>query len=172
MSVTLNPNVSFTSYRIPDSVAEKAREQAKAENNTLLLDVLDKSSFEADKSEKAADAKTKGPGKLKRGIASIAKFFTATEEITKGTAKGAVYGTMTGFGCLAAGWLFGALPKGLKKGGSLKEVFKSPLKSMGTTAKVISALATIGVATYHIIRGKLKANQRNAFVDQKLNMNK
>lgn len=169
MAVNFNPNVSFTSYRIPDDVAEKAREQAKAENNTLMLEVLDKSSFEKDKT---ASKKNKEPGKFRKGLASIAKFFTATEEITKGTAKGAVYGTMTGFGCLAAGWLFGALPKGLKKGGSLKETFKHPIKSMGTTAKVISGLAAASVAVYHIVKGKLQANQRNAFVDQKLNLYK
>lgn len=169
MSVSLNPNINFTSYRLPDSVVEKAKEQAKAENNTLAMSVLDQCQFEADK-KGATDKHEKKPGKLKKAIASVAKFFTATEEITKGTAKGAVYGTMTGIGCLAAGWLFNALPKGFKKGGSLKQVFKQPLKSMSTPVKVVSALAAAGVAVYHVIRGKLQANQRNAFVDQKLRM--
>ena len=52
----------------------------------------------------------------------------------------------------------------------MKEVFKNPMKSMGTPAKVIAGLATAGVVAYHIIRGKMQANQRNAFVDQKLNI--
>ena len=120
MAVDFNPSVSFTSYKISDEAAKKAREKATAENNTQVLELLDQCSFEADNNAR----EEKKAGKFKRGIASIAKFFTATEEITKGTAKGAVYGTMTGAACLAAGWLFGALPKGFKKGGSLKEVFK------------------------------------------------
>lgn len=169
MSVSLNPNINFTSYRLPDSVVEKAKEQAKAENNTLAMNILNQCRFEADKSS-SDEKQKKEPGKLRKGLASIAKFFTATEEITKGTAKGAVYGTMTGIGCLAAGWLFNALPKGFKKGGSLKQVFKQPIKSMSTPVKIVAGLAAAGVAAYHIIRGKLMANQRNAFVDQKLRM--
>ena len=166
MAVDFNPSVSFTSYKISDEAAKKARDKATAENNTQVLELLDQCSFEADNNAQ----EEKKAGKFKRGIASIAKFFTATEEITKGTAKGAVYGIMTGAACLAAGWLFGALPKGFKKGGSLKEVFKNPMKSMGAPAKVIAGLATAGVVAYHIIRGKMQANQRNAFVDQKLNI--
>ena len=158
MAVDFNPSVSFTSYKISDEAAKKAREKATAENNTQVLELLDQCSFEADNNAQ----EEKKAGKFKRGIASIAKFFTATEEITKGTATGAA--------CLAAGWLVGALPKGFKKGGSLKEVFKNPMKSMGTPAKVIAGLATAGVVAYHIIRGKMQANQRNAFVDQKLNI--
>ena len=169
MSVSLNPNINFTSYRLPDSVVEKAKEQAKAENNTLAMNILNQCRFEADKSS-SDEKQKKEPGKLRKGLASIAKFFTATEEITKGTAKGAVYGTMTGVGCIIAGWLFDALPKGLKKGGSLKNTFKHPIKSIGTPAKIISGLAAVGVAVYHIIKGKLQANQRNAFVDQKLRL--
>lgn len=169
MAVTFNSGINFTSYKMPDNVAEQARTQAKAENNTLMLDVLDKCTFEAD--DKKADKKEKEPGKLRKGLASIAKFFTATEEITKGTAKGAVYGTMTGIGCLMAGWLFDALPKGFKKNGSLKNTFRHPIKSISKPAKIVSGLAAAGVAVYHVIRGKLQANQRNAFVDQKLRMN-
>ena len=98
MSVSLSPNINFTSYRLPDSVVEKAKEQAKAENNTLAMNILNQCRFEADKSS-SDEKQKKEPGKLRKAIASVAKFFTATEEITKGTAKGAVYGTMTG-----AGW--------------------------------------------------------------------
>ena len=38
MAVSLNSNVNFTSYRLPDNVVEKAREQAKAEKTRLLPD--------------------------------------------------------------------------------------------------------------------------------------
>ena len=52
----------------------------------------------------------------------------------------------------------------------MKQVFKQPIKSMSTPVKIVAGLAAAGVATYHIIKGKLMANQRNAFVDQKLRM--
>lgn len=170
MAVNLNPNVSFTSYRISDDLVNKAREQAKAENNTLLLNVLDQCEFEGNKDQTEKQAKK--PSAFKRGIAGIAKFYTAMSEITKGIFKGTVYGSMTGIGIMSAGWLFGALPNGFKKGGSLIETFKHPIKSVGKPAKITAAICSIGVAAYHIVRGKLHANQRNAFVDQKLNIQK
>ena len=105
----------------------------------------------------------------KNFVANIAKFFTATEEITKGTAKGAVYGTMTGIGVMAAGWLFNTLPKGFKKGNSLKDVFAHPIKHINKGIKISAGISTVAVAAYHVIRGKLQANQRSAFIDQKLN---
>lgn len=168
MPVDFNPNVSFTSYRISEEVANKAREQAKAENNALLLEVLDQCEFEGDNAR--VDTPEKKSGAFKRGIAGIAKAFTATQEITKGLFKGAVYGSMTGLGVMVGSWLFGALPKGFKKEGSLIETFKHPVKSISKPAKIVAGVATAAVAAFHIIRGKLHANQRNAFVDQKLNV--
>ena len=48
MAVDFNPSVSFTSYKISDEAAKKAREKATAENNTQVLELLDQCSFEAD----------------------------------------------------------------------------------------------------------------------------
>lgn len=162
MTVGLNPNIKFSGYYFSDEKMEKLRKQAK--NNPEMLAVLNEAKPEEFKSEQP-----KKKNKFKNRLASVAKFFTATEEITKGTAKGAVYGTMTGVGVMLGGWLFGALPKGFKKGNSLKAVFKNPVASISKSSKITAGLAAVGVAAYHIIRGKLMANQRNAFVDQKLN---
>lgn len=164
MAVSLNPNLSFTGYNISDDKMKELKEQAK--ENPRMLALLD----EAKPDEYTSDNKPQKKQKFKRGIASIAKFFTATEEITKGTAKGAVYGSMTGIGVMAAGWLLGALPNGFKHGNSLKEVFKHPIKSISKSTKLTAGLAALGVAGYHIVKGKLQANQRNAFVDQKLRL--
>lgn len=106
---------------------------------------------------------------FKNRIASIAKFFTATEEITKGTAKGAIYGTLTGGLIMAGGWLFGALPKGLKKGNSLIKVFKHPYQVISSKTKITASIAAAGIAIYHIIRGNMQANLHKAFIDKKLN---
>ncbi len=162
MAVGLNPNINFSGYNISDENMQKLKNQAK--NNPEMLAILENA-----KSDEFKTEQPKQKNKFKNGLASIAKFFTATEEITKGTAKGAVYGTMSAVGVMLGGWLFGALPKGFKKGNSLKAVFKNPIASISKSTKITAGLAAAGVVAYHIIRGKLMANQRNAFVDQKLN---
>lgn len=164
MPVNFNPNLSFTSYRLSDETVNQARENAKASNNALLTEVLDKCEYVNDKKAQ------KEPGKFKKGIAKIAKFFTTMSEWAKGIVKGIGYGGMTAVGVLAAGWLFDAFPKGFKKGNSLKETFKHPIKVIGKPAKITAGVAAVAVGAYHIIRGLLQANQRKAFVDQKLNI--
>lgn len=162
MAVGLNPN--FTGYKLSDKAMTELKGQAK--DNPEMLSLLN----EAEPVDEYQSSKPKKQHKFKKGLASIAKFFTATEEITKGTAKGAVYGTMSGIGIMAAGWLLGSLPQGFKKGNSLEEVFKHPIKSISKSTKLTAGLAALGVAVYHIVKGKLQANQRNAFVDQKLKL--
>lgn len=171
MALTINPNVSFTGYTISDDNAEKIKKQMNEDAvNPQIIEAFEASlekQPKADTVEKQEAPKKKKT--LKERIASVAKFFTATEEITKGTAKGAVYGTMSGLGMMALNWLFVSLPKGFKKGNSLKETFKHPVKSISKGGKVASAVVGAAVLVYHIVKGKLQANQRNAFVDQKLN---
>ena len=107
---------------------------------------------------------------FKNKIASIAKFFTSTEEITKGTAKGAIYGTLTGALIMAFGW-FKALPKGFKKGNSIIKVFKHPFQVISSKTKITAGITAAGIAAYNIVKGFLQANQRRAFIDQKLRNN-
>jgi len=164
MTLGINPN--FTGYKISDETMFKLK--VHAQDNTEMLELLNQAE---PIDEFTPNEKKKEKSGLKQKIASVAKFFTATEEITKGTAKGAVYGTMTGMGVMLAGWLLGALPQGFKKGNSLKKVFTHPVKSLSTSTKLTAALATAGVAVYHIVKGNLQANQRKAFVDQKLKNN-
>lgn len=173
MVIGISPRISFKSaFKISDENVDKIRKQMQDSNvSEQLLDTFNSSLEklpELDSSDKK-DAPAKKKKTLKERIASVAKFFTATEEITKGTAKGAVYGTMTGIGMMALNWLFVSLPKGFTKKGSLKETFKHPIKSISKGGKIASAVVGAGVLAYHIVRGKLQANQRNAFVDQKLN---
>ena len=107
-------------------------------------------------------------GGFREDLSKIAKFFTTLSEMTKATVKGAGYGALTGTVFASGFWLFKALPKGFKKGQSLKNVFKHPLKSIGTKGKIISGAAALLVAAGHIINGKLKSNQRTANVDHQL----
>lgn len=101
-------------------------------------------------------------------IANVAKFFATTTEMVSGTFKGVGYGAATGGSILGVSWLFGALPKGFRKGGSLKEVCKNPIKSISTKSKVIAGIAAVGVLAAHIVVAKLNANQKTANIDHQL----
>ena len=116
------------------------------------------------------DSFSKQSNGMKEDIGKIAKFFTTLSEMTKATIKAVGYGAATAGTFLAGSWLFGALPKGFKKGNSLWNTIKHPLKSISTKAKVITGLATAVVAGYHLVKGKLTANQRTANVDHQLNI--
>lgn len=107
---------------------------------------------------------------LKESIGNIAKAFVTMGEMTKGALKGFVYGSATGIAFLGGSWMFDALPKGFRKGGSLKEVCKNPFKSVSTKGKVLAGVAALAVATYQVVAAKLKTNQRTANVDHQLNI--
>lgn len=169
MSVGFNSNIiNFKSSNIseekPPLHNEKLLNEPAADNKILESDHM--GSFELAQEHKPDNKKT-----FKQKLASIAKFFTATEEITKGTAKGAIYGTLAGGTIMGAGWLFGALPRGFKKGNSLVQVFKHPFKAISSKTKITAGITAIGIAAYHIVRGNLQANLHKAFIDKKLNNN-
>lgn len=146
MQVNFNPQIAFKSQTV----------QPQAETSVVVTTKPTKpDSF-------------KKSGSVKEDIGKAAKFFTTLSEMTKAGVKAVGYGAVTVAAGLSCGWLFGALPRGFKKGNSLKQVFKQPLKSISTKAKVLTGLATAVVAGYHIIKGKLSANQRTANVDHQL----
>ena len=155
MKVGFNPNVTFCSAsEVQPSVAEKPNSSAQKNDEVTLSD---KNVAQGNKKKTCRNF-----------IANVAKFFATTTEMVKGTFKGAGYGVATGGGILAVGWLFGALPQGFRKGGSLKEVCKNPIKSIGTKTKVGAAVATVAVLAGHVIAAKLKANQKTADIDHQL----
>ena len=88
----------------------------------------------------------------------------------EGTAKGAIYGTLTGGLIMAFGW-FKAIPQGFKKGNSIIKVFKHPFQVIGSKTKITAGITAVGIAAYNIVKGFLQANQRRAFIDQKLRNN-
>ncbi len=157
MEIGFNPVVSFR--------AAETNNTAKPVNippsSSNLQDSVELSTKQQEKKEEK-----KRP--FRNFIANVAKFFATTTEMVKGTVKGTAYGLTTGAAILTGGWLFGALPSGFRKGGSLKEVCKHPLKSIGTKSKIIAGVAAFAVGAYHVIAAKLKANQKTANVDHQL----
>lgn len=107
---------------------------------------------------------------FKEKISNVAKFFTNLSEMTKATIKAIAYGGLTSFAIGAGYWTFGAFPRGLrsKEKGTFKNVLNKPFKSLSTKGKVVTVLAGVGVAAFHLIKGKLTANQRTANVDHQL----
>jgi len=105
---------------------------------------------------------------VKDAVSDVAKFFVSTSEMTKATVKGGIYGFLTGTAVAGYRFMTKAIPQALKKGDSILEVFKHPAKSIGWKGNLFAASAAILVAGYHIIKGKLSANQRTANVDHQL----
>ena len=134
MQVNFNPNMSFKS----NEVSPHEQSEAAVGIKHSKPDTFEKSS-------------------VKEDIGKVAKCFTTLSEMTKASVKALMYGAVTTVVGLACGWMFGALPKGFKKSGSLKQTFGHPLKSI-----------TVAVAGFNIIKGILNTNQHTANIDHKL----
>lgn len=146
MRVSFNPAVSFRQQSVqqPQTVAASA---------TTTAEIPKK--------------KDVGLG-FREGISNIAKFFVNLNEMTKASLKAVGYGALTAVGTMTGYWALGAFPRGFKEGNSVKDVFKHPIKNISKKGKVVSAVAALGVASYHLIKGKLVSNQRTANVDHQL----
>ena len=106
---------------------------------------------------------------FKEKIANVWKFFSETGKMVSATAKGLFYGAITGTALLGGAWTFRALPKAFaKEGPKFVEIIKHPLKHVGTAGKVIAGVGSVAVLAYHLIIGKLDANQRTAVIDHKM----
>lgn len=105
----------------------------------------------------------------KEKVANIWKFFSTADKMVGAVIKGTIYGALTGTALVGGAWMFRALPKAFTKGGpKFVEVFKHPLKHIGKAGKIIAGLGTATVFGYHVVAGKLDANQRTAVIDHKL----
>lgn len=165
MSVSLNPQITFKADNIQEINKSTGNStSATPEQKNTVQEQNNQDKFIKSPEKKEPETKKT----LKQRLASVLKFFIATEEITKGTAKGAIYGTLTGGLIMGAGWFFGALPRGMKKGNSLIEVFKHPFKAISSKTKITAGITAVGIAAYHIVKGNLQANLQKTFIDQKL----
>lgn len=149
MQVSFNPNVSFK------------------QQNTDVLQNKNSQPVVQQPAVTVVPAEKKSSG-FREDLSKIAKFFTTMSEMTKAAIKAVGYGALTTATFLAGFWSFGTLPRAFKKGNSLIDAFKHPIKNISTKGKLITAAAGLGVAAYHIIKGKLASNQRTANVDHQL----
>lgn len=122
---------------------------------------------QADTVEISAKKEAKKDNGFINGISKIAKFFVSLDEMTKASIKAVLGGAATAAGTLAAFWIAGTLPRAVSQN-RWKDAFKAPLKNTSKTGKITAGVLAAAVATYHIIRGILKMNQRTANVDHSL----
>lgn len=105
---------------------------------------------------------------VKDGVADVAKFFVSTSEMTKATVKGGIYGFLAGTAVAAYRFLAKALPNTYKEGDSILNAFKHPAKTIGWKGNLFAGVTALGVFGFHLVKGKLSANQRTANVDHQL----
>lgn len=147
MAISLNPAINFTSNR--------TNRNYEYLSNPTVQDVPQE--YTAPKQQPARTA-----------FSDIAKFFVSTSEMTKATIKAVVYGFLTGTAIAGYKWATKAIPNAFKEGGSLVETMKHPAKSIGWKGNLFAGVAALGVASFQIVKGKLKTNQRTANVDHQL----
>jgi hypothetical protein len=106
---------------------------------------------------------------LKSGIANVWKFITVANKMANASLKGLFYGALTGVTLLSGSWLFKSLPKAFtKEGPTLANTILHPLKNISKSGKIIAGIGSGVVLAYHLIAGKLDANQSTAVIDHKL----
>lgn len=105
----------------------------------------------------------------RNSAAKIWKFFAVANQMANSSLKGIFYGALTGVTFLTGSWLFKSLPNAFsKEGATIWQTIRHPLKNIGKPGKVIAASASGLVLAYHLVKGKLEANQKTAVIDHKL----
>lgn len=121
--------------------------------------------------DKTTDETPKTKTTLKEKFANVWKFFANLGQMTKAVGKGLLYGSATAASLLAGSWLFNTLPKAFtKEGPKLIQVIKHPITHIGKSGKIIAGIGAALVMAYHLIAGRLTANQRTADIDHKLHV--
>ena len=108
---------------------------------------------------------------LKEKFANVWKFFTNLGQMTKATLYGIGYGAATAATLLAGSWFFNTLPKAFsKEGPKFSQVFRHPISNISKSGKVIAGIGAAMVFAYHLVVGRLNANQKTAVIDHKLHV--
>ena len=129
---------------------------SKAENDTFTNSVQDVPNQKSGKS-------------FNESVANVWKFFSEANQMANAALKGLFYGALTGVSLLTGSWLFKSLPKAFsKEGPSLWQTLRHPINNIGKSGKVIAGVGSGLVLAYHLIKGKLDANQNTAVIDHKL----
>lgn len=158
-----------TGYMI---TADGTVKQVAANSEPVVIAENDSDSkklFETSDEVNTEKAPEKKKTTMKDKLANVWKFFATFGQMALSTAKGVGYGLTTAVTMLAGSWLFNTLPKAFaKEGPKFTQIVKHPLKHIGTSGKVLAGIGAVAVLAYHLIVGKMAANQKTAVIDHKL----
>ena len=116
------------------------------------------------------DAQTSLWMKSKEIVADIWKFFTVSATMAVATAKGLWQGALTGAAVLAGATIIKGAVKVIKNQKTLSEIITHPLQTSGKTGKLLAILAGGAVLAGNIVAGRLKANQKSAVIEHKVDV--
>ena len=108
--------------------------------------------------------------KGKEAVADVWKFFTVSATMGVAIAKGLWQGALTGAAVLATATLAKGTVAVIKNEKTVSDIIKNPLKTAGTTGKVLAAAAGALVLAVHIVAGRLEANQKSAVIEHKIDV--
>ena len=115
------------------------------------------------------DVNSKKKSSLNESVADVWKFISVANQMANASLKGLFYGTLTGVSLLTGSWIFKSLPKAFsKEGPGLWQTLRHPINNIGKSGKVIAGIGSSAVLAYHLVKGKLDANQKTAVIDHKL----
>ena len=159
---------SPVSFKADENIIMQNNNMKKAEEKPVTEGVLkaENDSF----TNSAQNVSEKKAGKsFNESVANIWKFFSVANQMANAALKGLFYGALTGVSLLTGSWLFKSLPKAFsKEGPSLWQTLRHPINNIGKSGKVIAGVGSGLVLAYHLIKGKLDANQNTAVIDHKL----
>jgi hypothetical protein len=141
----------------------------KGQQNEVSSSTVDNSKvLEQEKIQGDTFEQKKHTSSLRNGFSNIWKFFSVTNKMVESTLKGLFYGALTGATLLSGSWLFKSLPNAVSKGTGLWNTIKHPLQNISRSGKIIAGVGSALVLGYHVVKGKLDANQKTAVIDHKL----
>ncbi len=159
---------SPVSFKADDNIIMQNNNMKKAEEKPVMEGV---SKAENDSFTNSAQSvpNQKSGKSFNESVASFWKFFSVANQMANAALKGLFYGALTGVSLLTGSWLFKSLPKAFsKEGPSLWQTLRHPINNIGKSGKVIAGVGSGLVLAYHLIKGKLDANQNTAVIDHKL----
>lgn len=106
----------------------------------------------------------------KEAVADTWKFFTVAGTLTTAAARGLWQGAITGAAVLASAVILRGTSAVIKNEKTFSDIIKHPLKTAGLGGKVFAVIAGGLVLTGHIVAGKLKANQKSAVIEHKIDV--
>lgn len=159
---------SPVSFKADENIIIQSNNMKKAEEKPVTegASKAENDSF----TNSAQNVSEKKSGKsFNENVANVWKFFSVANQMANAALKGLFYGALTGVSLLTGSWLFKSLPKAFsKEGPGLWQTLRHPINNIGKSGKVIAGVGSGLVLAYHLIKGKLDANQNTAVIDHKL----